>query len=115
MSTDASTSPQLPDDPAILQRMIHELLEALRGTRRENEQLQHRLDQLLRRGSPSCISHCVTAGCRENEQACTAHRSAESHRLSTIPRHWLVVGLSDQFQQLAFSARSAPAGVDQHR
>jgi transposase len=53
MSTDATTSADatthLPDDPAVLQRMIRELLETLRGTRRENEQLQHRLDQLLRR------------------------------------------------------------------
>lgn len=53
MSTDATTSATtpttLPDDPATLQRMIHELLETLRGTRRENEQLQYRLDQLLRR------------------------------------------------------------------
>src|SRR6516225_5803162 len=44
---DAAAS--LPDDPAILQHMIRELLEVLRQTRQENEQLQHRLDLLLRR------------------------------------------------------------------
>src|SRR5919206_1456906 len=45
--TDA-TAP-LPDDPVILQHMIRELLDVLRQTRHENEQLQHRLDLLLRR------------------------------------------------------------------
>src|SRR3954451_24567831 len=39
----------LPDDPAILQQMILELLAALRDTRRQNDELQHRLDLLLRR------------------------------------------------------------------
>jgi transposase len=39
----------LPDDPVILQQMIRELLDVLRRTRHENEQLQHRLDLLLRR------------------------------------------------------------------
>jgi transposase len=39
----------LPDDPAILQQMIHELVVMLRQLRLENEQLQHRLDLLLRR------------------------------------------------------------------
>src|SRR5919202_146788 len=39
----------LPDDPAVLQQMIRELLDVLRQTRHENEQLQHRLDLLLRR------------------------------------------------------------------
>jgi transposase len=39
----------LSDDPRILQQMILELLAMLRQTRRENEQLQHRLDLLLRR------------------------------------------------------------------
>jgi transposase len=39
----------LPDDPAILQQMVLELLAALRATRRQNEELQHRLDLLLRR------------------------------------------------------------------
>ena len=39
----------LPDDPAILQHMIHELVAMLRQLRQENEQLQHRLDLLLRR------------------------------------------------------------------
>src|ERR1700677_3008330 len=53
MSTDASTTvpdtTQLPDDPAILRRMIGELIETLRNTRRENQQLHDRLDQLLHR------------------------------------------------------------------
>src|SRR5512135_3815303 len=44
---DAAAS--LPDDPVILQQMIRELLAVLRQTRHENEQLQHRLDLLLRR------------------------------------------------------------------
>src|SRR5918911_2341022 len=44
---DATAS--LPDDPVILQHMIRELLDVLRQTRHENEQLQHRLDLLLRR------------------------------------------------------------------
>jgi transposase len=58
MSTDGRPTPEvcfpdatapLPDDPAILQQMIRELLAVLRQTRDENEQLQHRLDLLLRR------------------------------------------------------------------
>ncbi len=44
---DATAS--LPDDPVILQQMIRELLDVLRQTRHENEQLQHRLDLLLHR------------------------------------------------------------------
>src|SRR6516164_2448652 len=44
---DAAAS--LPDDPVILQQMIRELLDVLTQTRHENEQLQHRLDLLLRR------------------------------------------------------------------
>ena len=44
---DATAS--LPDDPVILQQRIRELLAVLRPTRHENEQLQHRLDLLLRR------------------------------------------------------------------
>src|SRR5262249_16074161 len=44
----AATAP-LPADPAILQPMIRELLDVLRQPRHENEQLQHRLDLLLRR------------------------------------------------------------------
>ncbi|WP_406699172.1 IS66 family transposase [Singulisphaera sp. Ch08] len=39
----------MPSDPAFLQQMIIELLAALRETRRQNEELQHRLDLLLRR------------------------------------------------------------------
>src|SRR4051812_27085646 len=39
----------LPDDPAILRQMVLELLAALRDTRRQNDELQHRLDLLLRR------------------------------------------------------------------
>src|SRR3954449_12380644 len=58
MSEDArSTTPEsladptaaLPDDPAILQQMIVELRAVLRDTRRQNDELQHRLDLLLRR------------------------------------------------------------------
>src|SRR6516165_11458695 len=58
MSTDTGSTPSillpdatapLPDDPVILQHMIRELLEVLRQTWHENEQLQHRLDLLLRR------------------------------------------------------------------
>jgi transposase len=45
----ADTTAALPDDPAILQQMVLELLAALRDTRRQNEELQHRLDLLLRR------------------------------------------------------------------
>ena len=39
----------LPDDPVVLQGMIRELLTLLSSRDRENEQLRHRLDQLLRR------------------------------------------------------------------
>jgi transposase len=58
MSTDVDPIPStslpdanasLPDDPAVLRQMIRELLDVLRQTRHENEQLQHRLDLLLRR------------------------------------------------------------------
>src|SRR6516165_1770328 len=58
MSTDTGPTPSillpdatapLPDDPVILQHMIRELLDVLRQIRHENEQLQHRLDLLLRR------------------------------------------------------------------
>src|SRR6266850_145261 len=47
--TPADTTAALPDDPAILRQMVLELLAALRDTRRQNEELQHRLDLLLRR------------------------------------------------------------------
>src|SRR3954470_23930603 len=47
--TVADPTAALPDDPAFLQQMIVELLAALRDTRRQNEELQHRLDLLLRR------------------------------------------------------------------
>jgi transposase len=45
----ADPAANLPDDPAFLRQMIVELLGALRDTRRQNEELQHRLDLLLRR------------------------------------------------------------------
>ena len=45
----SDTTASLPDDPVILQQMIRELLDLLRQTQHENEQLQHRLDLLLRR------------------------------------------------------------------
>jgi transposase len=43
------SSEQLPDDLAILKRMILELLETLRQERSDKEALRHRLDYLLRR------------------------------------------------------------------
>src|SRR5271166_5206882 len=57
MSTDATPPtnpappnlPPLPDDLAVCQRMIQELLVTLHEQRHENESLRHRLDQLLRR------------------------------------------------------------------
>src|SRR3954470_4546367 len=47
--TPADPMANLPDDPVFLRQMIVELLGALRDTRRQNEELQHRLDLLLRR------------------------------------------------------------------
>jgi transposase len=47
--TPADPTAALPDDPAILRQMVLELLAALRDTRRQNDELQHRLDLLLRR------------------------------------------------------------------
>src|SRR5262245_8875670 len=47
--TPADPTAALPDDLAILRQMVCELLDALGQARRENEQLQHRLDLLLRR------------------------------------------------------------------
>ena len=49
-NTSASTSPaKLPEDLTVCHDMIRELLDTLKSTRRENEQLHHRLDQLLRK------------------------------------------------------------------
>ncbi len=45
----ADPTANLPSDPVFLQQMIVELLGTLRDTRRQNEELQHRLDLLLRR------------------------------------------------------------------
>jgi transposase len=45
----ADPAAALPDNPVILQQMVLELLAALRDTRRQNDELQHRLDLLLRR------------------------------------------------------------------
>jgi transposase len=45
----ADPAAALPDDPVILRLMVLELLDALRDTRRQNDELQHRLDLLLRR------------------------------------------------------------------
>ena len=45
----ANPAAALPDDPVILRQMVLELLAALRDTRRQNDELQHRLDLLLRR------------------------------------------------------------------
>lgn len=51
MSTTLAATPDtpLPDDPVVLQQMIRELLHLLHSERRSREQLQDRLDQLLRR------------------------------------------------------------------
>ena len=43
------TTEQLPDDPAVLKRMVLELLATLAETRQEREQLQQRLHLLLTR------------------------------------------------------------------
>ena len=43
------TAEQLPDDVATLKRMILELLVSMQEQQRDNEALQHRLEQLLRR------------------------------------------------------------------
>src|SRR5438128_12453390 len=54
-TTDAALSPptphpdHLPDDPALLKRMILELLATLQETRQEREELQGRLERLLHR------------------------------------------------------------------
>jgi transposase len=48
-ATSSVALPPLPDDPAVLKRMIAELLEALKKEQYEREGLQQRLDQLLRR------------------------------------------------------------------
>jgi transposase len=52
-TTSSATPPvntaTLPDDPAVLKRMIAELLRELRRERRDREGLQQRLDALLRR------------------------------------------------------------------
>lgn len=45
----ATPDTPLPHDLALCQSMIRELLDLLRGRDRENEQLRHRLDQLLQR------------------------------------------------------------------
>src|SRR3954463_5156431 len=47
--TPADPIAALPDDPVILRQMILELLDALRDTRRQNDELQPRLALLLRR------------------------------------------------------------------
>jgi transposase len=45
----ADPTAALPDDPVFLRQMVLELLAALRDARRQNDELQHRLDLLLRR------------------------------------------------------------------
>jgi transposase len=47
--TPAGPAPDLPDDPATLQRMVRELLAALGAERRQLDQVRARLDHLLRR------------------------------------------------------------------
>ena len=52
MSTDALPLPQpseLPDDPQTLRTLVLQLLAALEGERAQREQLEHRLDQVLRK------------------------------------------------------------------
>lgn len=39
---------QLPDDPSLLKQLIAQLLDSLRSLQRQNEQITHRLQQLLR-------------------------------------------------------------------
>ena len=39
----------LPDDPVVLKQMIAELLDSLKASRQNADQLQHRLDVLLRK------------------------------------------------------------------
>jgi transposase len=46
---DATTPDALPDDPIVLKQMIAELLESLKASRQNADQLQHRLDVLLRK------------------------------------------------------------------
>jgi transposase len=45
----ATLEPTLPDDPAVLQGMVRELLSTNRGQQRRIEHLEHRLDLLLKR------------------------------------------------------------------
>jgi hypothetical protein len=45
----ADTLAALPDDPVVLKRMLAELLEALHRRDHELQQVQARLDQVLRR------------------------------------------------------------------
>jgi len=51
MGPDAPPPPasNLPDDPAVLKGLVHELLTTVHGQRRQIDQLEHRLDQLLKR------------------------------------------------------------------
>jgi transposase len=49
MGPDAPPATPLPDDPAVLQGLVHELLTTVHGQRRQIDQLEHRLDQLLKR------------------------------------------------------------------
>src|SRR5262245_28681682 len=50
MGPDAPPPPEsnLPDDPAVLQGLVHELLATNRQQLRRIDQLEHRLDQLLK-------------------------------------------------------------------
>src|SRR5262245_59952886 len=51
MGPDAPPPPasNLPDDPAVLKGLVHELLATNRQQERRIDQLEHRLDQLLKR------------------------------------------------------------------
>jgi transposase len=107
MSTDATSQPDntahLPDDPAVLKQMIDELLATLRQTRRENEQLAHRLDQLLRRlygpraerfdpsqpllfAEPSTAETTADAILPPPTQAETPTRRADGHGRQRLPK-----------------------------
>jgi transposase len=45
----ATPEPTLPEDPVLLQGIVRELLTTVQGQRRRIDQLEHRLDQLLKR------------------------------------------------------------------
>src|ERR1700745_2830821 len=108
-----ATAP-LPDDPVIPQHIIRELLDVLRQTRHENEQLQHRLDLLLRRlygprterfdpNQPLLIADAFEAVAPESsetgdpappkpEAGATPAKTARPHGRRTLPKNLRRVG-----------------------